>query len=80
MRQLRNENRSGGQSEYLLLMQWSAPTRRHHNLSIRYIYGPTASYILAFAERQLMANSGSQTPGDVASAFVRKADMGRGRA
>ncbi len=30
----------------------------HRNVSIRNIYGPTASYILAFSERQLMAING----------------------
>ncbi len=38
-----------------MLMRWTAPLQRHRNVPIRNIYGPTASYILAFAERLLMA-------------------------
>jgi hypothetical protein len=56
-----------------VLMQWTAPTQRHRNVSIRYIYGPTACYSLAFAERQLMAKSCRQPGLSITSALTLKA-------
>ena len=40
------------------MMQWTAPSQPHRDVPIRNIYGPTASYILAFAERLLLAING----------------------
>ena len=42
----------------LLLMRWTAPLQRHRNVPIRNSDGTTASYILAFAERLLLAING----------------------
>ncbi len=45
-------------AECPVLMRRTAPFQRHRDVLIRNIYGPTAGYILAFAERPLMANNG----------------------
>ncbi len=47
-----------GVNEYPFTLPWKAPLQRHHDVPICNIYGPTASYILAFAERLLLAING----------------------
>ena len=42
----------------LLLMRWMAPLQRHRNGPISESDGTAASYILAFAERLLLAING----------------------
>ncbi len=42
------------------MMRWTTLLQWRRNVPIRNIYGPTASYILAFAERQLLANNGHE--------------------
>ncbi len=51
--------------------------QRHRNVPIRNIYGPTASYILAFAECALMANSSRQRRHPITTGLHPKADIGR---
>ncbi len=44
-------------NEYPLTLPGTAPLQRHRNVPICNIYGPTASYILVFAERQVLAEA-----------------------
>ncbi len=45
-------------AEFPVLMRWTAPLQRHRNVPIHDSDSLTASPILAFAERQLLANNG----------------------
>ena len=45
-------------AERPLLMRWTVPLQQYRNVPIRDSNGPTASFILAFAEWPLLANNG----------------------
>jgi hypothetical protein len=47
----------------------------HRNVPIRNIYGPTGSYILAFAERQLLAKSRRQRPPPITTGIHPTTDI-----